>query len=61
MVTTSQKNLRQPKLLFLTEHVHMYDYKERPATKKRKRARGSTNPDELDRPWNIAQLRPFYS
>ena len=39
----------------------MRPVKERPATKKRKRAGGSTKPDELDRPWNIAQLRPFYS
>ena len=34
---------------------------ERPKTRKRKRDGGSTDPDEIDRPWNIAQLRPFYS
>src|SRR4051812_28996527 len=35
--------------------------KERPDTRKRKRAGGSIDPYEIDRPWNIAHLRPFYS
>ena len=39
----------------------MRPMKERPDTRKIKRAGGSTNPDEIDRPWNIAQLHPFYS
>ena len=39
----------------------MRPVKERPDTQKRKRAGGSTDPDEIDRPWNIVQLGPFYS
>src|SRR4051812_11037354 len=39
----------------------MRPLKGRPDTRKRKRAGGSTDPDEIDRPSNIAQLHPFYS